>query len=170
MVLSTCLLVSDPGGKFHAMSLRQFTHRNINSGPRSTMYLTFYIMLKPHLKSTRSMESKSRIVWTRRLFGEPIHPSWFDDNLNGLQSVSSSNMLSILSSSYPSYHNSTSSFAALATQSSLLSQSASALFDRDHPSMTEKVSDGINFRELTPAQLQKCRSSLGLKEWSEESS
>ncbi|KAF8076361.1 UBC-like protein [Lyophyllum atratum] len=67
------------------------------------------------------------------------------------------------------YHNSTSSFAALATQSSLLSKSASALFDSDHPSMTEKVSEGINFRELTKAQLQKCREGLGLKEWAEES-
>ncbi|KAF5388022.1 hypothetical protein D9615_000392 [Tricholomella constricta] len=66
------------------------------------------------------------------------------------------------------YHDSTSSFAALATQSSALSKSASALFDSDHPSMTEKVSEGINFRELTKGQLQKCRASLGLKEWAEE--
>ncbi|RDB22707.1 Protein crossbronx-like [Hypsizygus marmoreus] len=68
------------------------------------------------------------------------------------------------------YHNSTSSFAALATQSSLLSQSASALFDRDHPSMAGKVTDGITFREMSASDLQEGRSKLGLKEWSEESS
>ncbi|KAJ7464969.1 ubiquitin-conjugating enzyme/RWD-like protein, partial [Mycena galericulata] len=36
------------------------------------------------------------------------------------------------------YHESTSSFAGLASQSSLLSQSAPALFDGDHPSMKGK--------------------------------
>ncbi|KAG5646578.1 hypothetical protein DXG03_002881 [Asterophora parasitica] len=67
------------------------------------------------------------------------------------------------------YHTQTSSFSALATQSSALSKSASALFDSDHPSMTEKVSEGINFKELTKGQLQKARARMGLKEWAEES-
>ncbi|KAG6861596.1 hypothetical protein C0995_014503 [Termitomyces sp. Mi166 len=65
------------------------------------------------------------------------------------------------------YHNATSSFAALATQSSNLSKSASALFDSDYPSITGKVSDGIKFKELTKTQLQKGRAALGLSEWDE---
>ncbi|KAI0699819.1 ubiquitin-conjugating enzyme/RWD-like protein [Cytidiella melzeri] len=63
------------------------------------------------------------------------------------------------------YHDTTSSFAALATQSSMLSQSASALFDKDHPSMAGKGSHGMLFRELKPDQLASLRKQLGLKEW-----
>ncbi|GBE79617.1 putative protein crossbronx [Sparassis crispa] len=63
------------------------------------------------------------------------------------------------------YHDTTSSFAALATQSSMLSQSASALFDRDHPSMAGKGTHSIQFRELKPEQLATLRARVGLKEW-----
>ncbi|KAH9951712.1 UBC-like protein [Amylocystis lapponica] len=63
------------------------------------------------------------------------------------------------------YHDTTSSFAALATQSSMLSQSASALFDRDHPSMAGKGPHGMLFRELKPEQLATLRAKLGLQEW-----
>ncbi|KAH8105975.1 UBC-like protein [Cristinia sonorae] len=66
------------------------------------------------------------------------------------------------------YHDTTSSFAALATQSSMLSQSASALFDRDHPSMAGKGSHSIHFRELKPDQLATLRKNLGLSDWSED--
>ncbi|OCH90970.1 UBC-like protein [Obba rivulosa] len=67
------------------------------------------------------------------------------------------------------YHDSTSSFAALATQSSMLSQSASALFDKDHPSMAGKSSHGITFRELKPEQLSALRTKFGLREWEDSS-
>lgn len=63
------------------------------------------------------------------------------------------------------YHDTTSSFAALATQSSMLSQSASALFDKDHPSMAGKGTHGMLFKELKPEQLSAMRAKLGLKEW-----
>jgi len=66
------------------------------------------------------------------------------------------------------YHESTSSFAALATQSSMLSQSASALFDRDHPSMAGKGSHDIAFRELKKEQIDAMRNKLGLREWEDE--
>ncbi|KAF9462621.1 UBC-like protein [Collybia nuda] len=66
------------------------------------------------------------------------------------------------------YHNSTSSFAALATQSSLLSQSPSALFDQDHPSMTESVLGGIIFGKLNSTRLEEGRSRLRLQEWTRE--
>ncbi|KAJ7129710.1 ubiquitin-conjugating enzyme/RWD-like protein [Mycena epipterygia] len=65
------------------------------------------------------------------------------------------------------YHETTSSFAGLASQSSLLSQSAPALFHRDHPSMKGKPRDAMPFRELPPEQLQLQRSKIGLKEWVE---
>ncbi|KAJ6599087.1 UBC-like protein [Mycena vulgaris] len=65
------------------------------------------------------------------------------------------------------YHETTSSFAGLASQSSLLSQSAPALFDRDHPSLKGKPRDAMPFRELPPEQLQLQRSKIGLKEWAE---
>jgi hypothetical protein len=68
------------------------------------------------------------------------------------------------------YHESTSSFAALATQSSMLSQSASALFDKDHPSMAGKGSHGITFRELKQDQIDAVRSKIGLREWDDEES
>ncbi|THH19783.1 hypothetical protein EW146_g1469 [Bondarzewia mesenterica] len=67
------------------------------------------------------------------------------------------------------YHDSTSSFAALATQSSLLSQTASALFDSDHPSMTSKgPAHNLPFRELKPEQSRALRAKLGLQEWDDE--
>jgi len=66
------------------------------------------------------------------------------------------------------YHESTSSFAALATQSSMLSQSASALFDRDHPSMAGKGSYDLEFRELRKEQIDAIRNKLGLREWEDE--
>ncbi|KIP08312.1 hypothetical protein PHLGIDRAFT_23558 [Phlebiopsis gigantea 11061_1 CR5-6] len=65
------------------------------------------------------------------------------------------------------YHDTTSSFAALATQSAMLSQSASALFDRDHPSMAGKGTHGMPFRELAPEQLAAVRAQVGLREWAE---
>ncbi|EPT03664.1 hypothetical protein FOMPIDRAFT_86934 [Fomitopsis schrenkii] len=65
------------------------------------------------------------------------------------------------------YHDTTSSFAALATQSSMLSQSASALFDRDHPSMAGKGPHAMQFRELKPGQLDTLRAALGLHDWTE---
>ncbi|KAI0698527.1 UBC-like protein [Cerioporus squamosus] len=66
------------------------------------------------------------------------------------------------------YHDTTSSFAALATQSSMLSQSASALFDKDHPSMAGKGSHSMQFKELKPEQLSALRAKLGLQDWDVE--
>ncbi|EIW61329.1 UBC-like protein [Trametes versicolor FP-101664 SS1] len=66
---------------------------------------------------------------------------------------------------YRLYHDTTSSFAALATQSSMLSQSASALFDRDHPSMAGKGTHSMQFRELRAEQLASLRAKLGLHDW-----
>ncbi|KAH9900014.1 UBC-like protein [Cubamyces lactineus] len=66
---------------------------------------------------------------------------------------------------YRLYHDTTSSFAALATQSSMLSQSASALFDKDHPSMAGKGSHSMQFKELKPDQLDALRKKLGLQDW-----
>ena len=63
------------------------------------------------------------------------------------------------------YHDTTSSFAALATQSSMLSQSASALFDKDHPSMAGKGSHSMQFKELKSEQLDALRQKLGLQDW-----
>ncbi|KAJ7276357.1 ubiquitin-conjugating enzyme/RWD-like protein [Mycena haematopus] len=69
---------------------------------------------------------------------------------------------------YRLYHETTSSFAGLASQSSLLSQSAPALFDRDHPTLRGKPRDALPFRELAPDQLQTMRTKIGLKEWQKE--
>ncbi|KAL0949951.1 hypothetical protein HGRIS_009974 [Hohenbuehelia grisea] len=63
------------------------------------------------------------------------------------------------------YHEQTSSFAALAKQSALLSQSPSALFEKDHPSMGGVARDSLHFRKLKPAQLQEYRAKLGLSDW-----
>ncbi|KAI0723153.1 UBC-like protein [Earliella scabrosa] len=69
---------------------------------------------------------------------------------------------------YRLYHDTTSSFAALATQSSMLSQSASALFDKDHPSMAGKGTHSMQFKELKPDQLAALRAKLGLQDWDEQ--
>ncbi|TFY75904.1 hypothetical protein EWM64_g8107 [Hericium alpestre] len=70
---------------------------------------------------------------------------------------------------YRLYHDSTASFVALANQTSMLSQTASALFDRDHPSMGNKgPAHGIVFRELKPEQSAALRAKLGLQEWDDE--
>ncbi|TFK75928.1 UBC-like protein [Pluteus cervinus] len=63
------------------------------------------------------------------------------------------------------YHESTSSFAALATQSSLLSLSPSALFDKDHPSMGGRTQGGFVFEEISPRVLQEGRKKLGIQPW-----
>ncbi|CAK5275655.1 unnamed protein product [Mycena citricolor] len=65
------------------------------------------------------------------------------------------------------YHESTSSFAGLAAQSSSLSQSAPALFDRDHQSLKGQPRDAMPFVELPNQILQEHRSKLGLSEWLE---
>ncbi|VDC02564.1 unnamed protein product [Peniophora sp. CBMAI 1063] len=66
------------------------------------------------------------------------------------------------------YHDSTSSFAALATQSSMLSQLASSLFDQDHPSMANKGPvHGIPFKELRTEESSALRQRLGLTDWDE---
>ncbi len=45
----------------------------------------------------------------------------------------------------------------------MLSQSDSALFDSDHPSLAGKVLDGLTFRELTRDQLDQVRAKCGLQ-------
>ncbi|KAJ7068260.1 UBC-like protein [Mycena amicta] len=65
------------------------------------------------------------------------------------------------------YHESTSSFANLASQSSLLSQSAPSLFDQDRTTSKGAPRDALPFLELSPAQLSAQRTRLGLKEWPE---
>lgn len=63
------------------------------------------------------------------------------------------------------YRESTASFAALATQSSLLSQSDSALYDKDHPAMGGKGKQTFVFHETRTDVLVSMRERLGLKEW-----
>ncbi|KAF9476465.1 UBC-like protein [Pholiota conissans] len=64
------------------------------------------------------------------------------------------------------YHDSTQSFAALATQSASLSQSESALFDSDHPSpLGMNASSEFVFHKMKPDELARERAKLGLAEW-----
>ncbi|KAF8529119.1 ubiquitin-conjugating enzyme/RWD-like protein [Hysterangium stoloniferum] len=63
------------------------------------------------------------------------------------------------------YRDATPSFAALAAQTSALSNSKSALFDRDHPSMAAQSNHGIPFYEVSPDNLERLRVKLGLREW-----
>ena len=49
----------------------------------------------------------------------------------------------------------------------MLSQSASALFDKDHPSMAGKGTHSMQFKELKPEQLDALRQKLGLQDWEE---
>ena len=51
----------------------------------------------------------------------------------------------------------------------MLSQSASALFDKDHPSMAGKGTHEMLFKELKPDQLAALRARIGLKEWEDPS-
>ncbi|KAF5363678.1 hypothetical protein D9756_000645 [Leucocoprinus leucothites] len=68
------------------------------------------------------------------------------------------------------YHESTSSFSALATQSSQLTRSESALFDKDHPSFAGRVTEGLGFQKLSSEKLREYRQRLGLREWADEPS
>lgn len=99
------------------------------------------------------MLSRSQIVRTKKLTGKFImmYDTLIQENVSGRL-----------------YHDTTSSFAALAAQSSMLSQSSSALFDRDHPPMNGKYRDGLLFRELKPVQSSALRAKLGLQEWDNE--
>ncbi|KAF9534348.1 UBC-like protein [Crepidotus variabilis] len=67
------------------------------------------------------------------------------------------------------YHDSTQSFAALATQSATLSQSESALFDLDHPSPLGNVASEIVFKKMTPDGLRQQRMKVGLEDWEDNS-
>ncbi|KAF8655296.1 hypothetical protein AX16_003195 [Volvariella volvacea WC 439] len=67
--------------------------------------------------------------------------------------------------SEPRYHESTSSFSALAAQSATLSISTSALFDRDHPSLAGQGQEGFTFQELEPKKLQAEQARLGIQPW-----
>lgn len=68
-------------------------------------------------------------------------------------------IVSVHSSDQPHrYHDSTGSFASLATQSSQLSQSPSALHGRDK-------AYGFNLKDLKPQQLHETRTVLGLSQW-----
>jgi len=67
------------------------------------------------------------------------------------------------------YRESTASFAALATQSALLSQSDTALYDQDYPSLTGKRHQSFRFQETSPEVLQSLREQLGLREWGAQS-
>jgi hypothetical protein len=51
----------------------------------------------------------------------------------------------------------------------MLSQSASALFDKDHPSMAGKGTHGVAFKELKHDQLDAIRKKIGLRDWGDES-
>ena len=130
---------------------------NVPSGRRSITYTTFYIGSKLRLRNrlwtksrTTSASTKKRSDCKRTTLSLPpslVHKRhWLCR-----------------------YHESTSSFAALATQSSMLSQSASALFDKDHPSMAGKGTHGIAFKELKPDQLDAIRKKVGLRDWDDES-
>jgi len=69
---------------------------------------------------------------------------------------------------YRLYHESTSSFSALATQSSQLTRSESALYDKDHPSLMGQPIEGFTFEKLSPEKLSEYRQKLGLREWVDE--
>ncbi|KAF9075839.1 ubiquitin-conjugating enzyme/RWD-like protein [Rhodocollybia butyracea] len=62
------------------------------------------------------------------------------------------------------YHESTTSFAALATQTASLSHSASALYDKGQPTKG-KPSHGMQFIRLKSKILKEEREKFGLKEW-----
>lgn len=63
------------------------------------------------------------------------------------------------------YRESPTSFSALALQTSGLSQSPSALYDRDHPHMGGVAHEGIVFKQMNKSELDRLRSSIGLEDW-----
>jgi len=69
---------------------------------------------------------------------------------------------------YGLYHNSTQSFAALATQTASLSSSASTLFDLHNFSPTGLNASEIIFKKLDKETLELERAKLGLQEWERE--
>ncbi|KAJ3845219.1 UBC-like protein [Lentinula raphanica] len=66
---------------------------------------------------------------------------------------------------YNRYHESTTSFAALATQTSSLSQSDTALYDKDQLPSKTKPSHAMHFTKLKGKTLKEERERLHLKEW-----
>ncbi|KAJ3742664.1 UBC-like protein [Lentinula detonsa] len=63
------------------------------------------------------------------------------------------------------YHESTTSFAALATQTSSLSQSDTALYDKGQFSLKTKPAHAIHFAKLKVKTLKEERERLGFGEW-----
>ncbi|KAF5370103.1 hypothetical protein D9758_001060 [Tetrapyrgos nigripes] len=66
------------------------------------------------------------------------------------------------------YHDSTASFASLATQTSSLSQTPSTLYDKDQPPMPNKPSHSLRFSKLKSQTLQEERARYGLQTWEAE--
>lgn len=85
-----------------------------------------------------------------------------------MQIVRQYSIFSVVCSIHIRYHDSTHSFAALATQTALLSHSESALFDVDHPSPMGKVGTEMVFSKLNPEQLHEERSRIGIQSWKED--
>jgi len=52
-------------------------------------------------------------------------------------------------------------------QTSGLSQSTSALYDRDHPHMAGKTQGGFVFRSIPESELKVLRDRIGLQKWEE---
>ncbi|KAF8830546.1 hypothetical protein HHX47_DHR2000969 [Lentinula edodes] len=63
------------------------------------------------------------------------------------------------------YHESTTSFAALATQTSSLSHSDTALYEKDQLSLKTKPLHAMPFSKVKAKTLKEERERLGLKEW-----
>lgn len=94
---------------------------------------------------------------------------WFEQKFNNIYRLYviflSCLVLSFAAKRAPRYHESTSSFSALAAQSSQLTRSESALYDKDHPSFAGQPTEGLTFQKLSSDMLHEYRQKLGLQEW-----
>lgn len=134
------------------------------------MYLMSFTGLRSPSKNMRWINSKKTIVLIKKLYGQCI--LFYSENLMlniCLQIVRQySHYLLNPHINVFRYLDSTHSFAALATQTALLSHSESALFDVDHPSPMGTVGTELVFSKLDPKQLRQERSRIGMQSWQED--
>lgn len=151
------------------LKLRHDQRCLIYIGPRSTMYLTSSTGLRFRSKNTHWINSRKPTVLIKKLCGQCIMslPTFWHSFLAQIVRQ----LILIVNSIHINvfrYHDSTHSFAALATQTALLSHSESALFDVDHPSRMGTVGTEMVFSKLNSEQLRQERSRIGVQSWQED--
>lgn len=160
------MLTFDHGSKSHKSLPGPFADKS--NRPREHRIHDVLYCIKAAFKKYRLDQIKEIDAWNKEAYRYvvPPLPRGFFLFLYHLQIVCTPlSHLVHTAAKIPRYHESTFSFSALAAQSSQLTRSESALYDKDHPSFAGQPTEGLVFQKLSPDMLREYRQTLGLHEW-----